>query len=150
MRRPLLLGLALLLTLGACGTRLNPFNWFRGSEPVQVAQVKQDDHAKPGEKRPLVAQLISLKVEPAKGGAIVQAVGLPPTQGFWDAELVARPVENGHITYDFRASPPVGAAAVSTQQSREISVAAFITAFKLEEIREITVVAAGNALSSRR
>ena len=148
MRRPLVLGLALLLTLAACGTRLNPMNWFGGSTSATPAVVAAQGPAE--DARPLMARVSSLRVEPSRNGAVVHAVGLPPTQGFWNAELVARPIENGTITYDFRALPPAGGAAVSTQQSREVDVAAFITAYKLDGIRQITVVAAENALTTRR
>ena len=46
----------------------------------------------------LVAEVVTLEVAPIPEGAIVRANGLPPTQGWWEAELVAQPVdENGVI-----------------------------------------------------
>lgn len=150
MRRPLLTALALVLTLGGCGTPLNPANWFGGSEPATATMgpVALPTTAEDG--RPLMAQVISLDIDQMKGGAIVRAVGLPPTQGYWDADLVAQPVQDGVMTYEFRALPPPGPAAVSTQQSREVAAGAFLSTYDLQEIRQITVVAAGNALTSRR
>lgn len=152
MTKPLLAALTLTLVLGGCGgfsARLNPFNWFGGSEETQTAALAVP--AVDSDPRPLVEQVIFMTVEPMQGGAIVRATGLPPTQGHWDAELVARPLdENGVLVYDFRLIPPLGRAAVSTQQSREVQVAAFLSDFKLDSIRQITVQGAANARSSRR
>ncbi|SNX69160.1 hypothetical protein SAMN05878503_103147 [Cereibacter ovatus] len=149
MRRPLLLGLALVCTLGACGSRLNPLNWF---DPAETANMATPAAASPvmQDERPLMAQILSLDIEPTRGGAIVRAVGLPPTQGYWNAELVARPVTDGVAGFDFRAVPPEKGAAGPTQQSREVTVGTFITAYQLTTIRQVTVFAAGNSLTSRR
>jgi hypothetical protein len=152
MTKPLLAALSLTVVLGACGggfsARLNPFNWFRGAQEVQPSALAVPAAAQ--DPRPLAQQITFLAVEPMQGGAIVRATGLPPTQGHWDAELVARPVADGVLIYDFRLVPPLTASAVSTQQSREVQVAAFLSTFKLESIREITVQTATNARSSRR
>ncbi|MEH6776284.1 MAG: hypothetical protein V7668_20340 [Cereibacter changlensis] len=149
MKTPLLAGLALVLALGACGSRLNPMNWFGGArETAPVASV--EGPVTRVDTRPLVAQVISLDVKRMQGGAIVRAVGLPPTQGFWQADLVARPLVDGVQVYEFRVSPPPVPNAVSTQRSREISVATFISSYQLEGIRQITVQSAGNALTSGR
>jgi hypothetical protein len=92
-----------------------------------------------------------MEVEPIPGGAIVRARGLTPTQGWWDAELVAKDVdEDGVLVYEFRLLPPVGRTDVNTQQSREIDVAIFISDVKLENVREIVVQGATNARVSRR
>ncbi|NUB43331.1 hypothetical protein GEU84_002955 [Fertoebacter nigrum] len=151
MRQPLLAALTLMLVLGGCGgfsARLNPFNWFGGSQETQTAALAVPIDADP---RPLVEQVTFMTVEPMQGGAIVRATGLPPTQGHWDAELVPRPLdENGVLVYDFRLVPPLRRADVSTQQSREVQVAAFLSDFKLDSIRQITVQGAANARSSRR
>ncbi len=152
MTKPLLAAIPLVLVLAACGggfsARLNPLNWFGGSEEVQATTLVSDTVAQ--DPRPLVQQVTFLAVEPMQGGAIVRATGLPPTQGYWNAELVARPVEDGVLVYDFRLVPPPAPAAVSTQQSREVQVAAFVSNFKLDGISQITVQAASNARSSRR
>jgi len=152
MRIPLLAALTFSLVLGACGgfsARLNPLNWFRSSEETQTAALAVPLVA--DDTRPLVQQVIFLAVEPMQGGAIVRATGLPPTQGHWDAELVARPLDDkGVLVYDFRLKSPLEPTAVSTQQSREVQVATFLSNFKLDGIRQITVQAAQNARSSRR
>jgi hypothetical protein len=96
MNKPLIAALCASLALGACSTisqsRLNPFNWFGGSEETVVQRSPLD---KPADRRLLVHQVTEMKLEKMPGGVIIRATGLPPTQGFWDAELVARPAEDG-------------------------------------------------------
>lgn len=148
-RRFVVLGLG--LALAGCGglreSRLNPFNWFRRSEPRETIVL-------PGEKtdpRGLVETVLSMNVEPIPGGAVVRARGLTPTQGWWNAELVGRDVdENGVLVYEFRLLPPVGQTDVNTQRSREIDVAIYISDIKLANVREIVVQGATNARSARR
>jgi hypothetical protein len=148
-RRLVVLGLA--ATLAGCGglrqSKLNPFNWFKKSQPRETIVL-------PGEKedpRPLVDTVLSMSVEPIPGGAVVRARGVTPTQGWWDAELVARdPDEAGVLVYEFRLQPPTGRTDVNTQASREIDVAIYISDVKLESVREIVVQGATNARVSRR
>lgn len=151
MRKPLLAIMALALTISACGriaeSRLNPFNWFGRSERVATTATQTGISA---DGRQLVDQVITLSLDRTPGGGILRATGLPPTQGFWDAELVARPVEDGALVYDFRVFPPPGGAAVSTQRSREVVVATFIPDTRLAGLRQITVQGARSALSTRR
>jgi hypothetical protein len=52
--------------------------------------------------------------------------------------------------YDFRVLPPVVPMDVSTPQSREITVALFVTDDELEAVRSITVQGAANARAVRR
>lgn len=141
------LGLALAGCAGVRRSKLNPFNWFKKSQPRETIVL-------PGEKtdpRGLVETVLSMNVEPIPGGAVVRARGLPPTQGFWKAELVAQDLDDkGVLVYEFRVLPPPGNAAVSTQQSREIDVAIYISDVKLENVREIVVQGATNARSARR
>jgi len=148
-RRLVVLGLG--LTLAGCGglreSRLNPFNWFRRSEPRETIVL-------PGEQtdpRGLVETVLSMNVEPIPGGAVVRARGLTPTQGWWNAELVGRDVdENGVLVYEFRLLPPTRQTDVNTQRSREIDVAIYISDIKLANVREIVVQGATNARSARR
>lgn len=148
-RRHVVLGLA--VALAGCGkvrqSRLNPFNWFRKSQPRETI-VLSDEQADP---RPLVDTVLSMAVEPIPGGAVVRARGVTPTQGWWDAELVKRDVEEpGVLVYEFRLQPPAEQTAVSTQQSREIDVAVYLSEVRLEGVREIVVQGAKNARSARR
>lgn len=149
MNTPLVATLCATLALGACSSisnsRLNPFNWFGGSEETAVLLPDA-----PADSRLLVSQVTDMKLEKMPGGVIIRAVGLPPTQGYWEAALVARPVEDGTIIYDFRVFPPITGQIASTTQSREVTVAAFLSNVKLESIRQITVQGATNARTSRR
>jgi len=150
MRRPLLAALTAVMLLQACGggfvSRLNPFNWFKRSTPAAVVVVEA-----PADPRPLVDRVISLNIDSYPGGAIVRATGLPPTQGWWKAELVALPVdEAGVLVYEFRVERPLDATPEGPQQSREIAVAANLSTSALADITQIVVQGANDARASRR
>lgn len=128
-------------------SRLNPLNWFGPSTPAVVTTL----YVPPDEARPLIAQVTGVKVEPFPGGAIVRATGLPPTNGYWNAELVPQPVDDqGRLVFEFRIFPPAVAASIGTAYSRQITVAASVSLTKLQGVRSIVVQGASNALSSRR
>lgn len=152
MKRPLLAALALAITVSGCGaireSRFNPFNWFGGSEPAAGVE----DVVEPGDPRPLAAQVTDLTVDRMPGGAIIRATAVPPTQGFWDAELVEREdsANPDVLILEFRMRPPTGAAAVSTPRSRAITAAFFVSDIRLGQIGSITVQSASNGLTSRR
>ena len=143
--------LMLCLGLAACGgmrdSKLNPFNWFGRSQETEKVALP----AAPRDPRALVQQVIGLAVEEVPGGAIVRATGLPPTQGYWQAELVPQPVdETGRLVLEFRVFPPVETMRAGTQPSREVVVALYLSNYKLEAIREIVVQGEANARSARR
>jgi len=145
-----LVTVTLCLTLLGCGTvresRLNPFNWFKRSEARASVQVEA-----PGDARPLVESVLTMTVEPIPGGAIVRATGLPPTQGWWQAELIALPVdENGTLVYEFRLLPPTDQTPSGTPRTREVEVAIYISDTRLAQVGEIVVQGATNARSARR
>lgn len=153
MRLPIALALICALGLSACGgwrdSRLNPSNWFGKSREAVAQEAPTQDADLKG--RSLVQSVLSMTVEPYQGGAIVRATGLPPTQGWWEAELVAQPVdENGVLVLDFRVFPPVAPWPAGTQPSREIVVAIALSNIKLEPVREIVVRGETNSRSSRR
>lgn len=146
-----LLAALLAISLTGCGyvarSKLNPFNWFGKSEARDSIELV----AAKTETRALAAQVTDMKVEPYSAGAIIRATGLMPTQGWWDAELVPRPLdENGVLVYDFRVFPPVIDTPAGTPQSREVTVAVSISPQKLDGVREIVVQGETNARSSRR
>jgi hypothetical protein len=147
MRGRALGGLAVVLALAACGeSRWNPLNWFGNSteETVAVVEVVTDP-------RPLVAEVTALTVERTPTGAIVRARGLPPTQGWWAAELVPVETESpAEVVYEFRVVPPPAPTASSTPRSREIVVATFIPNLRLAEVRRITVRGQNSARTSGR
>ncbi len=143
--------LMLCLGLAACGgmrdSKLNPFNWFGRSQETEKVALPEA----PRDPRALVQQVIGLAVEEVPGGAIVRATGLPPTQGYWQAELVPQPVdETGRLVLEFRVFPPVETMRAGTQPSREVVVALYLSNYKLEAIREIVVQGEANARSARR
>lgn len=150
MRLPLLAALATVTALTACGgfreSRLNPLNWFGRSQEVQPLAVAKDE-----DPRPLVNNVLSMVVEQTPGGAIVRATGLSPTQGYYKADLVELPIdENGVLVYEFRITPPPTEKPVGANRTREVTVAAYLSSFKLEGISRILVQGANNARSSGR
>jgi hypothetical protein len=155
MRIPLLAGLVLVMTLTACGrlreSRINPFNWFGRGERVETTDVAAPVKREDG--RQLVADVTSLVIERTRGGAIIRATGLPPTQGFWAAELVpieGSELESGDLEYEFLIFPPPRPQPASTQRSREITAAAFLTNARLDAIARITVRGTATSQSARR
>jgi len=147
--------LAMVLTLGLAVTgcssvsqsKYNPFNWFKPSEPTGPAVL----YVPAADKRLLVAQVLTLKVEQTPDGAIIRATGLPQTQGWWNAELVKVDQEDAaKLIYDFRVFPPITPVPSGSPASREITVAISVSNQKLDGIKSITVQGDTNALSSRR
>lgn len=142
---------SLCLLLIGCGgfrdSRLNPFNWFGRSEARETVALPEAA----ADPRPLVEAVLMMTVEPIPGGAIVRATGRTPTQGWWQAELVPKPLtEAGALVYEFRLLPPVERTDVNTPQSREVTVAHYISDIRLEPVREIVVQGATNARAARR
>lgn len=159
MKRPLFAALVLTLALGACSgfrqSKVNPFNWFGGSKktaPVAIDPVTGGKVAPP-DTRPLVAEVETLVVERRPGGAIIHATGLTPTQGWWNAALIAendgKPVK-GVLTFRFVIASPLSPTPVSTPQSREVTVATYLSDAQLDGVTQITVTGLTNARSSRR
>ncbi len=156
MRLPVIGVLVLALTLGGCAkvreSRINPFNWFKRSESVTVVQ-EGIVPGRPDDPRILVAQVTDLEVSREPGGAIIRATGLPPTQGWWNTDLVAEnggePVD-GVLTYRFVIAEPLTQQRVSTEWSRELTAATHISNIKLAGVRQIVVLGAQNSRVSRR
>ena len=154
-RRAVILTTAMALVLSGCGvgqSRLNPFNWFRSGPEVETLAAVPLKETR--ETRPLVAQITQLVIERTPGGAIIRATGLPPEQGWYDAELVnvdrdGKPID-GVLYFGFHARPPLEPTRVSTVQSRELTVATFVSNITLESVREIRVTGSVNSRSARR
>ncbi len=147
MQRRHFIALAGLSVLAGCGTRLNPMNWFgrgRRAETIEPVEARLDP-------RPLVPQVTQLSVDRHPSGAIIRATGLPPRQGWYDADLVRVPdAGTGVLAYQLHAWPPSYQTLVSTPRSREIVVATFVSNDRLAGIGEIRVSGQANALVSRR
>ena len=143
----LFLSLSAVLMLASCGNfTLRNNNGLVILHPVE-------GYAEDNENREVMDRLLSLRLEPTPSGVIVHATGLPPRQGYWEAELVAenrgRP-EDGVLTYTFRAWPSRAGTRTGTPYSREVHVAQFISNAKLARVRQINVVAAQNSMTGRR
>lgn len=155
MGRSLLAGLLCLTLLGGCGgwnwSSLNPFTWFGDSTEGPVSPA--DGIAVLPDNRVLVAEVLDMAVEPFPGGAILRASGLPPTQGFWDAELIAENegrAENGVLSFRFVVARPYTLQPAGTPPSRAVSVGLYLSDFKLSGVRQIVVTGARNSRSVRR
>ncbi|MEK6217038.1 MAG: hypothetical protein N2B03_07460, partial [Boseongicola sp.] len=122
------------------------------SDPA-TETVESVDIERRTDQRPLVAEITALVIEPMPGGAIVRATGLPLEQGWHTGELIIETGEepgDGVLVYAFRAVPPATPTRVSTQQSRELIVARFLSDFELASVRQIRVVGARNSRVARR
>jgi hypothetical protein len=157
MRARIVLALLVVTTAAGCGriadSRINPFNWFGRGE--RVAMVDAEGLPIVIDARSLMTEVAALTIERAPGGAIIRATGLPPTQGYWDGGLVPvdrdeRPDDRGILSYEFRVFAPTAPQRASTRQSREVVVGRFVSNQTLEGVREIRVIASGNARSARR
>ncbi|MBF9050766.1 hypothetical protein GTA62_14050 [Roseobacter sp. HKCCD9010] len=143
----LLVTLTLILGVAACSTRLNPFNWFGNDREERVEIVETVTVVDP---RPLVSQVISLNVDPHPGGAIIRAMGLPPRQGYWAADLVEVERAEGRLVFEFRVFEPPVATREGTQRSREILAGTELSTQELDGVRTIVVQAQSNRRSVSR
>lgn len=150
----LIAAVTLLAFLASCGgwrdSRVNPRNWFGRDREERIAVVDTEVQT---DSRPLVAEVLTLKVDRIPGGAIIHAMGLPPTQGYWDAELVPLSGElpdKGMLTYEFRVQQPPQPWPQGTQPSREVLVGHFVSDQRLEGVRRITVVGQANRRTTNR
>lgn len=151
MKRTLLVALCAVLVVTGCArisdSRLNPFNWFGGAQREKRFELPTEA----ADDRALAPQVLDLSVEPYSGGALVKAVAQTPDQGWWDAELVARPLDaDGVLVYDLRMFPPLIETPVGPNTSRQITVVAAISSVMLDRVTKIVVQGEGNALSSGR
>ncbi|MEJ6395180.1 hypothetical protein V8J82_18095 [Gymnodinialimonas sp. 2305UL16-5] len=137
-----ILVLSLILSLAACGSRLNPLNWF-GGEREQRVRIAPDAAAENpnGDPRPLVSEIAQLSVEQTTSGAIIRVTGLTASQGYFDAALVEVERGDGNLVLALRAAPPLGAATPGVQQ---IAVGLAVTSGELAGIRTITVIGQNN------
>ncbi|MCU0801610.1 MAG: hypothetical protein MUD11_07515 [Rhodobacteraceae bacterium] len=152
MQKSLPLLLICVTLVAGCGgfrdSRLNPLNWFGRSETVTtLAPAPAED------PRALVADVIDMQIDQLPGGAILRATGRAPTQGYWQAELVLREgpdQDPAAQIYDFRIFPPLTPTASGTPQSREVTVAVYLSDIDLAGLQSITVQGAANARAIRR
>lgn len=171
MRRPLIALLAASLALSACGGRtgpedgaetgerrgsmLNPLNWFGGNAPEPVATLAPPGGfpTLPEDRRPVVRRIVDMQIRPTPGGVILYAVGLPTSQGWWDADLVADndgEAVDGRLSYAFVVMPPFQPMPAGEPRTREVTAARFIPGTRLEDVRRITVRGVENEISRTR
>lgn len=161
MSRSLHLILCAALALPGCArladSRLNPLNWFGGSQPVMVTgQMPTRPLVPPGalaavaDTRQPIAQVTEMVVERTPTGAILRATGLAPTQGWYNAQLVPVAAESGVLAFEFRVEPPPGYEAEGSPGSRTITVARVLDATDLAGIRSVRVIGLQNAREARR
>jgi hypothetical protein len=131
-----LIVLLLCLGLAACGSRLNPINWFGGDREERIRVEQAETSADP---RPLVAEITALSIEPTTSGAILTATALTERTGYWQPALVEAERGDGAVVYEFRAAPPPPGATAGPQATRQIVVATTLGRRDLETLRSITV-----------
>lgn len=151
MKRTLLVTLCAVVVVTGCArirdSKVNPFNWFGGAKQEDRFVLPEEN----ADERGLAPAILDMKVEKYSGGVIVRATARTPSQGWWDAELVPRPIdENGVLVFDFRIFPPITQTPVGNDQSRELTAAASVSSVKMESVRKVVVQGETNALSSSR
>lgn len=138
--RPLLL-VSLILTLGACGSRLNPLNWFGGEREQRITVQTREGAAAEVTPFVYISEITQLSIEQTTSGAIVRATGVTPVQGYYNADLILAERTETTLVYDFYALPPEGNRSAGLQ---EIVAGAELSVGELQGIRTITVVAQNN------
>ena len=148
----LFLSVAALSALVGCGG-FGFGNFSTGNRGDLVVLEPPEGYAEDRDFREAIAQVTSLRIEQTPSGVIVHAEGLPPRQGFWDAELVPEndgAPEDGVVTYMFRITPSRAGTRASTPHSRRVHVAAFLSNIALTGVSQIRVQGAGNSMVARR
>ena len=135
------------ISLAGCATRLNPFNWFGGDREERVSV---EEVVEVLDNRQLAGEVLSLQADALPGGAIINAIGLPPTQGYWEADLVETSREGGTLMMEFRIFPPLTPTPAGTQRSREVLAGRYMSTQDLDGIRTIVVQGQNNRRSIRR
>lgn len=161
MRVTLPLLLCATLTVSGCArvadSKINPLNWFGGSQPSNVSNtgeirplVPENRATKVIDSRGAIDQVSTLSVEQTPDGALIRATGVASTQGQFNAQLV--PVSNtgGTLTLAFRIEAATGFSGVNSIRSRQVTVARFVSFADLADVRTIVVQGASNARSAAR
>jgi hypothetical protein len=135
-----------LLTLAACGGRLNPVNWFRRRPQV----VDATGFTVPEDSRGFMDRITDVTVEETSTGVILRATGVMKAQGYYDAELVGLPVDaEGVKVFEFRIRAPEATTGPGPEVSRQVTAAAALSFYQLGQIASLRVQAAENAVAVR-
>lgn len=179
MRKTLLVVLISTLSLSGCSSvrdsRVNPFNWFGGTEEVAAGDVATDEDASPGAANPLIPQrsgllqsreernqyrgtpidaITEVILERVPGGVMIRATGLAATQGIYEARLTPdnkdeAPVD-GVLTYRLEVLNNPNVRAQGPAATRQVTVARTLTDQELGDTRIIRIEGVQNALETRR
>lgn len=172
MQRSLALLLVGAVALSGCGfrdSRVNPLNWFGGSDEVEVVETSGEPvnplipvqnrvsvFARPDavDETVLVQSVTDMRIERTPTGAIVYATGIAARQGAYGVELRLDEADRDARTRDatldftFRAIYPDTRTALGSE--RTLRAAVSLSQQQLASVRSIRVVAAQNARESRR
>ncbi len=155
--------------LSGCGgdgeSRWNPFGWFGGRDgqvesestkdvnPLLPRRASRNERPTKSYDGVVVDNVLELKIEPTRSGAIILATGLAARQGAYDVRLIAedesQSPQNGVLNFRLLTLYPDGKAATGSSQSRRVFVAQSVTSQVLREVRTIRVTAANNSLQRR-
>lgn len=155
MRISVAAALAIATLVAGCDSNLNPVNWFNRDGAPPVTEAAEGETR--GDPRPTVDQVVSVTTDRVPGGVLVTAVGLPPTQGWFAADLVPQLTdisdravpENGVITFRFAVVPPRTPQPVGTQASRELTAGTTLTDSQIAGVRSIVVLGERSQRSAR-
>ncbi|UWS05360.1 hypothetical protein K4K94_06430 [Phaeobacter inhibens] len=174
MQRSLALLLVGAVALTGCGfrdSRVNPLNWFGGSNEVEVVETSGEPvnplipvqnrvsvFARPDavDETVLVQSVTDMRVERTPTGAIVYATGIAARQGAYGVELRLDEADRDARTRDatldftFRAIYPETRTALGSERTRTLRAAVSLSQQQLASVRSIRIVAAQNARESRR
>ncbi|MCR8549649.1 hypothetical protein M4578_17600 [Salipiger sp. P9] len=157
------------VVLTSCGSvresRLNPFNWFGGSESVAV------DPAATGANNPLIPKrrasvfrakeagyaghpvetVSELLIERRPGGAIIRVTGVADRAGPFEVRLIKDEdvSDDNTLAYTLKALQSAGPRNTG-ERARMVTAALWLTEQELAGIREIRVAGRTNARASRR
>lgn len=163
--KPILVLAMAVLVLAGCNTRLNPFNWFGGSEEVDVGtgevnpllpEQRRGAFARPEEVYPGVPidQVTDLRIERTRTGAIILVEGVAARQGPYEVRLIPQNLDeepvDGVLAYSFDIVYPNFNTPIGGEASRRVTAARSIGVDVLERTRVIRVVGARNARETRR
>jgi len=154
MKRAVVSLLVVAVTVSACGSirdsRMNPRNWF-GESRVEAPTLGPTSDVV--DNRALVGHISGLTIESTSSGAIVRAVGVTPSAGWWDPELVpenfGRPVD-GVLTFRFLAAAPQEPTAGTSEAARTITAVYALTQAQLDVTSSLVVTGADNSRRARR
>jgi hypothetical protein len=161
MRKTIPLFICATLVLTGCArlseSRINPLNWFGGSQPLAASDPSAEKRPLVGanervqiiEQRVPIETITSVSLNRTPEGAILTATGMTAAQGYFNAQLVPVTESFDKLTFSFRAQPSPGQQDVGPVATRQITAARVITNAELRFLREIRVESMSNARTLR-